>query len=162
MLLASCNQCFFNERVHVLGEKDETQKKAWGMVQAWERATMEALKRPTRPQFMNWLYQRRFSDLTKTMRTYAAEIIKCRKNSPELARKDMLDALLNGVDPESGEKLKDSQVLDEVLNIFIGVATTANLLSCALYYLMENPTEIKKPQMRLTPSSGVAELSLPT
>jgi hypothetical protein len=53
LLLASCNQCFFNERVHVLGEKDETQKKAWGMVQAWERATMEALKRPTRPQFMN-------------------------------------------------------------------------------------------------------------
>jgi cytochrome P450 len=31
-----------------------------------------------------------------------------------------------------------------VLNIFFGAATTANLLSYALYCLMENPTEIKK------------------
>jgi hypothetical protein len=34
--------------------------------------------------------------------------VKRQKNSPELARKDMLDALSNSVDPESDEKLKDS------------------------------------------------------
>jgi hypothetical protein len=34
--------------------------------------------------------------------------VKRRKNNPELARKDMLDALLNSVDPESDEKLKES------------------------------------------------------
>ncbi|KAJ5579549.1 uncharacterized protein N7459_005534 [Penicillium hispanicum] len=144
LLLASCMKCFFNERVLVLGKEDATKKKAWDMVQAWEGATMEALKRPTRPKILNWLYQRRFTDMTKTMRNYGRDIVKTRKDNPELARKDMLDALLNNADPESGEKLKDSQVLDEIVNIFIGAATAANLITYALYYLSGNPAEIKK------------------
>ncbi|KAJ5885356.1 hypothetical protein N7495_009866 [Penicillium taxi] len=144
LLLASCMKCFFNQRVHVLGEKDQTQQKAWEMVQAWEGATMEAMKRPTRPKLLNWLYGRKFSDFTKTMRAYASDAVKHRNSNPDLARKDMMDALLNGVDPESGEKLKDSQVLDEIVTIFIGAATAANLITYAMYYLAQNPSEIKK------------------
>lgn len=143
ILLASCMKCFFNQRVHVL-EKGEDATKGWAMVQGWEGATMEALKRPTRPKLLNWLYQSRFSSLTKTMRSYAKDIVNSRKNNPEQSRKDMLDAIMNGVDPESGEKLKDSQALDEVINIFIGAATAANLLSYAIYYLIKNPEAHKK------------------
>ncbi|KAJ5793374.1 uncharacterized protein N7503_009352 [Penicillium pulvis] len=160
ILLASCMKCFFNERVHVLGEKDEVQKKAWDMVQGWEGATMEAMKRPTRPKVMNWLYQGRFSSLTKTMRNYATDIVKRRKDSPELARKDMLDALLNGVDPESGLKLKDSQVLDEIVTIFIGAATAANLLTYAVYYLSNNPEALKKGQDEIDSVVGDGPIDL--
>lgn len=160
ILLASCMKCFFNERVHVLGEKDEVQKKAWDMVQGWEGATMEAMKRPTRPKVLNWLYQSRFSSLTKTMRNYATEIVKRRKDNPELARKDMLDALLNGVDPESGLKLKDSQVLDEIVTIFIGAATAANLLTYAVYYLSNNPEALKKGQDEIDSVVGDGPIDL--
>ncbi|KAJ5692020.1 hypothetical protein N7462_001443 [Penicillium macrosclerotiorum] len=145
ILLASCMKCFFNQRVEVL-KKDEVGLKAKKMVDAWEGATMEAMKRPNRPKLLNWLYQGRFSSQTKTMRSYASDIVKSRLNNPDQARKDMLDAIINGVDPESGEKLSDSQHLDEIISIFIGAATAANLVSYALYYLMENPEPLKKAQ----------------
>ncbi|KAJ5923171.1 Cytochrome P450 [Penicillium verhagenii] len=160
ILLASCMKCFFNERVHVLGEKDETQKKAWAMVEAWEGATMEALKRPNRPKPLNWLYQGRFSAFTKTMRNYATEIVNRRKNNPELARKDMMDALLNGVDPESGLKLTDSQVVDEIISIFIGAATAANLLTYAVYYLSNNPEALKRGQEEIDSVVGEGPIDL--
>lgn len=160
ILLASCMKCFFNERVHVIGEKTETHKKAWDMVQAWEGATMEALKRPTRPPGMNWFYLPHFSSLTKTMRNYAKDIVKRRKDSPELARKDMLDALLNGTDPETGKKLTDTEVLDEIITIFIGAATAANLLTYAVYYLSNNPEALKKGQEEIDAVVGDGPLDL--
>ncbi|KAJ5083214.1 hypothetical protein N7456_012641 [Penicillium angulare] len=160
ILLASCMKCFFNERVHVLGEKDETHKKAWDMVQAWEGATMEALKRPTRLPGMNLLNLPRFYSMTRTMRNYATEIVKRRKGSPELARKDMLDALLNGVDPETNQKLRDAEVLDEIVTIFIGAATAANLLTYALYYLSNNPEALKKGQDEIDSIVGDGPLDL--
>lgn len=144
ILLASCMKCFFNQRVRALDGDKKTRDKALAMVQAWEGATMEAMKRPTRPGFLNWLYQGKFASMTKTMRNYASDIVSSRKNNPDQARKDMLDAILNVSDPESGEKLKDSQVLDEIVTIFIGAATAANLVSYGLYYLMENPEAHKK------------------
>ncbi|KAJ5648769.1 hypothetical protein N7490_005141 [Penicillium lividum] len=160
ILVASCMKCFFNERVEVLGEKTETQKKAWSLVQAFEGATMEAMKRPNRPKVLNWLYQSRFASQTKTMRSYAADIVKGRTDHPELARKDMLDALLNGVDPESGSKLEASQVLDEIVTIFIGAATAANLLTYAVYYLSKNPEALKKGQAEIDSIVGDGPIDL--
>ena len=146
-LLSSCVKCFFNQRLHVLDESNpnDERKKAREMVQAFEGATTEAMRRPTRPWFLNWLYQGRFDDQTKYMRGYAAEIVKSRKeNTTTQSRNDMLDAMLNGTDSETGEKLKDSQVIDEVITILIGAATAANLISYALYFLIENSTAHKK------------------
>ena len=160
ILLASCMQCFFNQRIHVLDGPPEVRSKAWNMVQAYEGATMEALKRPTRPKVLNWFYQLRFYDMTKTMRSYAADIVKSRKDNPSQSRKDMLDALLNGVDPQSGEKLKDSQVLDEIITIFIGAATAANLISYGLYYLAENPDARKKAAEEIDSIVGDGPLDL--
>ncbi|KAJ5101431.1 hypothetical protein NUU61_003653 [Penicillium alfredii] len=139
LLLASCMQSFFNQRVHVLEGTEPP------MLKAIDGATMEAMKRPTRPKLLNWLvYGRRFEKDTKTMRNFAADVIKTRREKPETARKDMLDALLNGTDPETGEKLKESQVIDEIISIFIGAATAPNLISYALYYLTQNPAAITK------------------
>lgn len=143
ILLSSCMKCFFNQRVRVFDDK-KAHDKALATVEAWEGATMEAMKRPTRPKFLNWLYQGKFARMTKTLRAYATEIANTRRNNPDQARKDMLDAILNGSDPETGEKLKDSQVVDEIVTIFIGAATAANLVSYGLYYLMENPEAHKK------------------
>jgi cytochrome P450 len=155
LLLASCMQSFFNQRVHVLEGAEPP------MINAMEAATMEAMKRPTRPKLLNWLvYQRRFDKDTKIMRNFAASVIKTREDKPETARKDILDAMLNGADPESGEKLTRSQVIDEIISIFIGAATAPNLLSYALYYLMENPTEITKAQEEIDRVVGDGKIDL--
>lgn len=141
ILVASCNKCFFNQRYYALGED---QKKTLGMVDAFEGATMEAMKRPTRPSLLNLAYLPKFYSQTKFMRNYCAEIMKSRKDNPNQVRKDLLDAMLNNSDPKSGKKLKDSQVIDEIISMYIGAATAANLLSYALYYLIKNPEANKK------------------
>ncbi|KAH3643094.1 hypothetical protein KXW27_008176 [Aspergillus fumigatus] len=46
--------------------------------------------------------------------------------------------------PQTGKALTESQYLDEIINLFIGSATAANLVSFALYYLMKNPHEIAR------------------
>lgn len=139
LLMASCMQCFFNQRVEALEGPIPP------IIPALERITMEAMKRPTRPKLLNrLLYQRGFDRDIKIMRDYASGIIKRRKETPEESRNDLLDALLNGADPETGEKLSDTQVIDEVVTIFIGAATSSNLVSYALYYLMTRPDKRAK------------------
>lgn len=154
LLLASCKQCFFNQRVHVLEGAEPP------MINAMEGATMEAMKRPTRPGPLNWLYFPRFARDTKIMRDFSAEVIKIRRNQPETARKDILDAMINGTDPESGEKLSDPQIIDEIISCFIGAATAPNLIAFALYYLMENPSAVEKAHEELDRVVGDGKITL--
>lgn len=55
ILLASCVKCFFNQRLHVLDESNPNgeRRNAQDMVRAFEGATLEAMKRPTRPKLLN-------------------------------------------------------------------------------------------------------------
>ncbi|KAJ5624754.1 hypothetical protein N7510_001063 [Penicillium lagena] len=139
MLMASCMQCFFGQRINVLEGQEPP------LLKAMDGATMEAMKRPTRPKLLNWLvYQRRFEKDTKIMRGFAAEVVKTGKKNPEITSKYLLGSLINGTDPESGKKLEDSQVIDEIVTVFIGAATAPNLVSYALYYLMQNPSCVTK------------------
>lgn len=144
ILVASCMKCFFNQRMQVFDGNKKTHYKALQVVKAWEGATMEAMKRPTRPKFLNWLYQGRFANQTKTLRDFATDVINSRKGNPDQARKDLLDAIMNGTDPETGEKLKESQMIDEILSMVVAALTAANLVSYGLYYLMQNPKAHKR------------------
>ncbi|OJJ46816.1 hypothetical protein ASPZODRAFT_65564 [Penicilliopsis zonata CBS 506.65] len=133
----SCLACFFDQRRHSLEGPNPP------MIPAMEGATTEAMKRPNRPRILNWLLQRRFVSDTKTMRDFAAEIVAYRVGNPT-EKKDMLHALLHGTDPQTGASLTESQVIDEIISIFIGSATAPNLISYALYYLLKNPEEFAK------------------
>lgn len=143
--------CFFNQRVDcVLGEEP-------AVIQAQEDATGEAMRRPTRSRLLNWLfYNRKFDNHIKTMREYGAKIVATRKQNPT-DKKDMLHALMHGKDPQTGKSLTESQVYDEIINIFIGSATAPNLVSFALYFLVKNPEEIKKAQQEIDAVVGSAE-----
>lgn len=135
--------CFFNQPVNcVLGELP-------AVVAAQEAATGEAMRRPPRPRFLNWLLSnRKFDNYIKVMRDYGAQIVAKRRENPT-EKKDMLHALMHGKDPQTGRSLSESQVLDEIINIFIGSATAPNLVSFALYYLVKNPEEIPKAREEL-------------
>ncbi|KAF7586525.1 hypothetical protein BBP40_008770 [Aspergillus hancockii] len=130
--------CFFDQRVHIMeGPEPE-------VIKAMDAATNEAMRRPTRPKLLSWLfYNRKWNAWIKTMRDYGAQIVATRSENPT-DKKDMLHAMLHGKDPETGKSLTESQVLDEIINIFIGSATAPNLVAFAMYYLSKNPSEITK------------------
>lgn len=152
LLMASVMQCFYGQRAELLeGPKPP-------LIAAWERITMEAMKHPTRPKMLTWLlYQRVWENDIKTMRDFATEIIKNRKENPDVSRNDLLDGLLNNLDPQTAESLSDTSVVDEVVTMFIGAATAPNLVSYALYYLMKNPEKTEKARAEIDSIVGSNE-----
>ncbi|KAK4135993.1 cytochrome P450 [Trichocladium antarcticum] len=114
------------------------------MIQAMEDATSEAMKRPNRPRLLNWLvHGAKLKKATKTMRAFAAELVRHRQDNPS-DRRDMLWALLNARDPETGKALAESQVIDEIVTMSIGGSTAPCVLAAALYFLLQNPAAVGK------------------
>lgn len=111
------------------------------MIQGMEDSTSEAMKRPNRPGFLNWLiHGGKFKRAIRTMRDYASELVDYRKQHPEEdARKDVLTALMKGKDPETGKALTDSQVIDEIVSMPIGSSTAPCLITTAILFLLQNP-----------------------
>jgi cytochrome P450/NADPH-cytochrome P450 reductase len=74
-------------------------------------------------------------------------IIKERKAAGEETRKipDMLNAMLAGVDKQTGEKLDDVNIRYQVLTFLIaGHETTSGLLSFTLFFLLHHPEVLAK------------------
>ncbi|KPM35503.1 hypothetical protein AK830_g11051 [Neonectria ditissima] len=107
------------------------------MIKAMENATSEAMKRPNRPGVLNWLFGSKFKSATAAMRSYAADVVKHRKENPT-DRDDLLNAMLNVKDPESGIALTESQVIDEIVSMPIGSSTAPCVVATAIYYLRKN------------------------
>ena len=109
------------------------------MIQAMEDATSEAIKRPTRPKLLNWLvHGSKFKKATKTMRAFAAELVKHRLENPS-DRRDLLWALMNAKDPETGKALTETEVIDEIVTMPIGSSTAPCALTACILFLVENP-----------------------
>jgi cytochrome P450 len=139
MNIQSTTLCFFNQDINCLEGPEPP------IILAMERATGEAVKRPTRPKLLNaLLYQRMFDKDTKTMREFASKIVAERETQSTATHEDMLQALLHGKDPETGTTLNSEQVIDEVVTIYIGTTTTPNFVAFATFYLMQNPECVTK------------------
>lgn len=124
------------------------------MLAAMEDATSEAMKRPTRPGFVNWLFfGSKFRSATRTMREeYAADLVRTRQQQPSSSgsnRKDVLDALMEGTDPQTGKGLTESQVIDEIVSMPIGSSTAPCLLASMVYFLLKNPACVQKARNEL-------------
>ncbi|CAP97749.1 hypothetical protein E8E15_011106 [Penicillium rubens] len=131
-------KCFFSQHVDcILGEEPS-------VIKAMADTTFEAVRRPTRPKLLTrLLYQSAFDKDIKTCRDYCAQMIAKRRNDP-IEQRDLLYALLHEKDPKTGQSLPDSRVIDEIINILIGSATTPNLVSFTLYYLAKNPDAVTR------------------
>ncbi|KAI1098938.1 bifunctional P-450:NADPH-P450 reductase [Jackrogersella minutella] len=127
------------------------------MIKGMEDSTSEAMKRPNRPRFLNWLfYSGKFSSATDAMRAYAQDLVDYRKANPT-DRQDLLAAMLSAKDPETGTGLRDSQVIDEIVSMPIGSSTAPALLSTAIYYLTKNPSVVTKAREELVSVIGDGE-----
>jgi cytochrome P450 len=72
------------------------------------------------------------------------DIISKRRASCK-SHNDLLDMLMNAYDEDTGEKMSDRQLRDEVMTIFLaGHETTANALAWIWYLLSQNPEAEEK------------------
>ncbi|KAI0465672.1 cytochrome P450 [Xylaria cf. heliscus] len=128
------------------------------MLQAMEDSTSEAMKRPTRPGILNWLfYGGKFKSANKYQRTFAAELVQYRKDNPT-ERRDLLDTLLTAKDPDTGASLTESEVIDEIATMPIGSSTAPCLLASSILFLLQNPEVVTKARQELDAVVGDGEL----
>src|SRR6202163_1668038 len=80
-------------------------------------------------------------------RDMADEIVAERRKNAEAAegKKDMLGAMMTGVDRATGEQLDDVNIRYQINTFLIaGHETTSGLLSCTLYALLKHPEVFRK------------------
>ncbi|MCJ1277476.1 hypothetical protein MMC21_005289 [Puttea exsequens] len=151
--LETTTLCFYGKKLNGLEGPEPP------MIKAMDGATSEAIKRPTRPRLLNWLfYQSKFKKDTTAMRHYAAECLKYRKANP-VDRKDLLDAMMNVKDPETGKGLSDQEIIDEIVTMPIGSSTEPCVVSSAIYYLLKNPDCIMKAREEIDSVIGGSEFA---
>src|SRR6201994_3701358 len=96
-----------------------------------------------------WMQKRR-RDLAADvafMNKMVDEIVAERRKNAEAAedKKDMLGAMMTGVDRATGEQLDDINIRYQINTFLIaGHETTSGLLSCALYALLKHPDVLRK------------------
>src|SRR6201995_4861071 len=98
----------------------------------------------------NWWMQKRWRDLAADvafMNKMVDEIVAERRKNAEAAedKKDMLGAMMTGVDRATGEQLDDVNIRYQINTFLIaGHETTSGLLSYTLYALLKHPEILKK------------------
>ncbi|OAA69010.1 Bifunctional P-450:NADPH-P450 reductase [Cordyceps fumosorosea ARSEF 2679] len=96
------------------------------------------------PQFFYRAVDEKYEQDIKTMRDVADEVVANRKKNPS-NRKDLLTAMLDGKDPQDGQRLTDASITDQLITFLIaGHETTSGMLSFTFYQLLKHPSEYRK------------------
>ncbi len=120
-------------------------------VAAMVDALDEAGQRTRRPEVVTQLKlgaKRRYEASQALLAKVAEELIAERRADPDgAAKSDLLNVMLNGVDPVTGEKLSDENIRFQMVTFLIaGHETTSGLLSFACYLLLKNPEAMVRAQ----------------
>ncbi|KAK4653931.1 hypothetical protein QC762_0088670 [Podospora pseudocomata] len=112
------------------------------LVNALNGIFSEVTVRAARPAWftkLQWSANRKFDENNAFLRKLAHEVISHRRANPS-QKKDLLNALVNGKDPATGNSLTDDCIINNMMAFLIaGSETTGNLLAFLLYYLLANP-----------------------
>ncbi|KAJ5289018.1 Oxidoreductase FAD/NAD(P)-binding [Penicillium angulare] len=80
------------------------------------------------------------------LRKLSQELVDSRKNNPQ-DQKDLLNAMILGRDPQTGQGLTDDSIVDNMITFLIaGHETTSGMLSFLFYFLLKTPQAYKKAQ----------------
>ncbi|KAK2031390.1 cytochrome P450 [Colletotrichum zoysiae] len=132
-------------------------------VKAMSDALVECGNRDRRPAFVNYFLrgtEQKFHADIDLLRKTAEEVIKTRKehSSP---RRDLLSAMLDGVDPQTGQKMSDSSIIDNLITFLIaGHETTSGLLSFVFYELLRSPAAYRKAQQEVDEVLGQGPITI--
>lgn len=111
-----------------------------------------------------------------SLRVMAREMIDRRRAHPENDKKDLMNALILGRDPETGQGLSDESIINNMITFLIagmmsrchlssypsnsaGHETTSAIASFAFYYLLKDPTSYKKAQQEVDSVIGRRRIS---
>ncbi|KAG8773052.1 hypothetical protein FRC12_002757 [Ceratobasidium sp. 428] len=102
----------------------------------------EALMRSRKPGFMqamSFKAKAKFAEDMAIMQKLADEIIEDRRKHP-LEKKDLLNAMLQGKDPVTGQGLTDKNIQAQMLTFLVaGHETTSGMLAFAMTHILNNP-----------------------
>ncbi|KAH9885920.1 cytochrome P450 [Xylariomycetidae sp. FL2044] len=95
----------------------------------------------------SWFYRTedaKYAQDIEVLRNTAFEVLRARKENPN-DRKDLLNAMLKGVDPKTGKHMNDDSIVDNLITFLIaGHETTSGLLSFTFYELLKSPEALRK------------------
>lgn len=97
-------------------------------VEAMLNSLSEAGKRANRPKFLQslmWSSTAKLQADQQYMRQVGVEIVDHRRAHPS-DKKDLLNAMINGVDPKTGEKLRDELIRAQMVGFLV-----AGMFACA-------------------------------
>ncbi|KAK1624421.1 cytochrome P450 [Colletotrichum phormii] len=102
----------------------------------------------------------KFQQDIDTLRTTAREVLESRKDGKS-NRRDLLTAMLEGVDTKTGKKMTDESIMDNLITFLIaGHETTSGLLSFAFYQLLKHPEAYRKAQQEVDDVVGKGQIKV--
>ncbi|RYP82601.1 hypothetical protein DL769_001595 [Monosporascus sp. CRB-8-3] len=136
-------------------------------IEAMGEFLLESGRRPSRPPIPSWFYRNQdskyFEDI-KVMQETAQGVLKARKEANERGengRKDLLQAMLEGVDPKTGQHMTDESIIDNLITFLIaGHETTSGMLSFAFYQLLKHPEAYRKAQEEVDSVVGKKKITV--
>lgn len=136
--------CAFNYRFNSF-YREEMHPFVGAMVSALTEAGQRSRRLPLFNKLMRSRTRRYHADL-ELLRQVAQDLIAERRRDPHAEeKKDLLNIMLNGVDPVTDEKLSDENIGYQMVTFLIaGHETTSGLLSFATYLLLKNPHVLEK------------------
>ncbi|KAI3395136.1 hypothetical protein diail_1751 [Diaporthe ilicicola] len=124
---------------------------------------VESGNKTRRPPYTSIFYReadRKYERDIETLRKTADDVLKARKENPT-DRKDLLNAMLNGKDPKTGQKMTDQSITDNLITFLIaGHETTSGMLSFAFYNLLKNPEAYRKAQEEVDEIVGTGPITV--
>ncbi|KAL2845469.1 fatty acid hydroxylase [Aspergillus pseudoustus] len=118
-------------------------------VHAMVEVLVESGQRSNRPPIANALMKsatRKYEENIELMKQIARTVLDRRRREPS-DKKDLLNALICGRDPKTGESMSDDSIINNMITFLIaGHETTSGLLSFTLYLLVKNPDTYRKAQ----------------
>lgn len=147
LTLDTIGLCGFDYRFNSF-YRDQPHPFVRAMVSALGEALMQTNRLPIQEALL-FRRHRAFERDVALMNSVVDRLIRERRadSSAMATKQDLLNAMLTGVDRQSGERLDDLNIRYQILTFLIaGHETTSGLLSFALYFLMKHPDVLARAQ----------------
>ncbi|KAK8033991.1 Bifunctional P-450:NADPH-P450 reductase [Apiospora rasikravindrae] len=116
------------------------------------------------PSVFYYSANHKFKENIKLLRSAAREVVDSRRLVADDAgaeRKDLLNAMLVGVDHKTGRKMSDESIIDNLITFLVaGHETTAGTLSFVLYNVVKYPEVCRKAQREVDDVVGTGAVTL--
>ena len=106
----------------------------------------------------------KYNEDIELMQKTAEDVLRARKqqmSEGEVKRKDLLQAMLVGVDPKTGQHMTDQSIIDNLITFLIaGHETTSGMLSFGFYQMLKHPEVYRKAQQEVDSVVGKERITI--